>query len=111
MEHLRGNPKSPTTYLGDLLAAVDSSVATPKLCGFGDLGVGSLLGELNAKELKQVWAGIAGAEEKAEYLSSHGVKDTAALEYAAAHGSKFTGSAEELSSPDVSWILSGSTIS
>lgn len=110
MEHLRGNLKSPTTYLGDLLAAVDSSVATPKLCGFGDLGVGSLLGELKAKELKQVWAGIAGAENKAEYLS-HGVKDTTALEYAAAHGSKFTGSAEELSSPDVSWILSGSTIS
>lgn len=110
MEHLRGNLKSPTTYLGDLLAAGDSSLATQKLCGFGDLGVGSLLGELKAKELKQALAGIAGAENKAEYLSSHGVKDTAALEHAAAHGSESTGSTEELSSPDVSWILSSSTI-
>ena len=109
MEHLRGNPKSPTTYLGDLLAAGDqrgkSNLPSP-----GNFAVSDLLDKLQAKERAQVWSGIAGAEDKAEYLKSHGVKNQGALDYVAAHGHEFTGSAEELSSPDVSWILGGNDV-
>lgn len=106
MEDLRGNECAPTTYVGDLLAA-GKHISSAMLPGLGNPAVEDLLDKLRQEKREQLWAGIAGAEDKAEYLKAHGVKDVGALQYVAAHGGEFTGSPEELSSPDVSWVLSG----